>query len=306
MKESIRNGVWPTMLTPFTADNRIDEKAVAQLTQWYIDRGVAGIFAVCQSSEMFNLSLEERVKLARMVVELSAGKVQVVASGHISDSLSDQIEELREMSKTGVDAVVLVSNRLAAQNQSDEIWIENAEKILEAIPDTDFGIYECPYPYKRLLSEKVINWCMDTGRITFIKDTCCDKNIIAARLRQIQNSRMKLFNANTPTLLQTMKDGASGFCGILANICPQLFVWLVENYKTNPVKAEMVQDYLTILSWVETQQYPSCAKYYLDSIGVHMESICRTNGGAVLSEYVRDEVDMLRQLDDRIESVLIG
>ncbi len=305
MENSISAGIWPTMLTPFTAGGKIDEKAVERLVNWYIDCGAAGIFAVCQSSEMFQLSLAERTALAEKTAELSAGRVQVVASGHISDDLPDQIQELKALSKTGVDAVVLVSNRLAAQNEPDEVWIENCGRVLEAIPDAEFGVYECPYPYKRLLSEKVIRWCARSGRIFFIKDTCCDAKRIAQRLEWIKGTKLRLFNANAPTLLQTLRNGASGFCGILANICPKLLVWLFENYRTSPEKAELLQAYLTVLSWVETQQYPSCAKYYLDSIGVPMESVCRVNGRAPLRPYFRDEIDMLRLLNEKAENFFL-
>ena len=54
-------GVWPVMLTPFTDHNEVDYPALERLTEWYIENGVSGLFAVCQSSEMFFLSLEERV-----------------------------------------------------------------------------------------------------------------------------------------------------------------------------------------------------------------------------------------------------
>ena len=50
MIKEINNGVYPTMLTPFTEDNRIDYNAVEQLLEFYASRGVKGIFAICQSS----------------------------------------------------------------------------------------------------------------------------------------------------------------------------------------------------------------------------------------------------------------
>ena len=43
------------------------------------------------------------------------------------------------------------------------------------------GIYECPYPYKRVLSDRVIEELTKNGRFTFIKDTCCDLEIIKRR-----------------------------------------------------------------------------------------------------------------------------
>ena len=90
------------MLTPFTEPTKeapqgaVDYDALAELVQWYKENGVSGLFAVCQSSEMFYLSLEERVGIARFVKE-QAGDIPVIASGHISDRLEDQAEELNRM-----------------------------------------------------------------------------------------------------------------------------------------------------------------------------------------------------------------
>ena len=72
---------------------------------------------------MVYLSLEERIFLAKTVVEQSAGRMAVVSSGHISDSLAEQAREINEISKTGIDAFVLVSNRLDLHNDGDEVWI---------------------------------------------------------------------------------------------------------------------------------------------------------------------------------------
>ena len=33
--KTIANGVWPVMITPFTADNRIDYAAVEKIIEWY-------------------------------------------------------------------------------------------------------------------------------------------------------------------------------------------------------------------------------------------------------------------------------
>ncbi|MES7181307.1 dihydrodipicolinate synthase family protein, partial [Cutibacterium acnes] len=169
MGPEIPNGVWPTMVTPFTDSNAIDYSGLEALIEWYIGQGVDGLFAVCQSSEMFHLSLQERVRLAAFVKEKAGGRLPVIASGHISDSLSEQGEELKRLADTGVDAVVLVSNRLAAPHEGDEVWRKHAEILLEAVADVPLGIYECPYPYKRLMHPELLRWCADTGRFMFLK-----------------------------------------------------------------------------------------------------------------------------------------
>ena len=40
MVKSIPNGVYPTMVTPYTADNKVDYNAVEQIINWYVERGV--------------------------------------------------------------------------------------------------------------------------------------------------------------------------------------------------------------------------------------------------------------------------
>ena len=66
MQKQINNGIFPTMITPYK-NGEIDYNAVGQLTDWYVENGCHGIFAVCQSSEMWYLSLEEKTALAKAV-----------------------------------------------------------------------------------------------------------------------------------------------------------------------------------------------------------------------------------------------
>ena len=59
----ITKGVYPTMITPYNRDHSIDFGAVRAIVDFYVRRGCAGVFAVCQSSEMAYLSLRERSAL---------------------------------------------------------------------------------------------------------------------------------------------------------------------------------------------------------------------------------------------------
>ena len=133
MKNEFPNGVWPVMLTPYTEDNKIDYPALEKLTEWYFENDCDGLFAVCQSSEMFQLTLEERCKIAAAVKKYANGK-PVIASGHISDSMEDQEEELKRMADTGIDALILISNRPAAQQESDQVMIERLQTLMEQLP----------------------------------------------------------------------------------------------------------------------------------------------------------------------------
>ncbi|MBR3997646.1 MAG: dihydrodipicolinate synthase family protein, partial [Clostridia bacterium] len=133
MSDKIYNrGAYPTMITPYTDGGDIDWKAVEELTEWYWKRGCQGIFASCQSSEIWFLSEDDRVKLAETVKKTadrlqaedkSRAPMTVVASGHTSDDLDDQVRELTRIAGTGVDSVIFITNRFDIENTSDEKWI---------------------------------------------------------------------------------------------------------------------------------------------------------------------------------------
>ena len=307
MKRTIADGVWPTMVTPFTDDSGLDFGALEVMVEWYLARGVDGLFAVCQSSEMFTLTLPERVALAKGVVDLVDGRVEVIASGHVSDALADQVEEVRRIADTGVDAVVLVTNRFAQETEGDDVWIATLERFLEAVPDTfPLGFYECPYPYKRLLNPRLMAWCAATGRFIFLKDTCCDVGQMRAKLAVA--GEIKLYNANAATLLESLEAwtaeyqgaggyrGASGYSGVMGNFHPQLYAWLCRHWHEQAEAVRRLQAFLGVCSAIESRAYPVSAKYNLQLEGVPLTLQTRARPASDLIYAFRREVEQLREL----------
>ncbi len=180
--DNIKNGVWPTMITPFTDDDKVDYRGMEKLLAYYHEKGVAGLFAVCQSSEMFYLSREEKKEIIRFITGNMPSGMQVIVSGHTGDSLEEQLRDANEIMCDGVQAYVILPNRFANEQEEDEILIDRMGRFLDAFPTVPLGLYECPYPYKRVLSPKVLSWCISTGRFQFIKDTCCDLEQIKEKL----------------------------------------------------------------------------------------------------------------------------
>lgn len=304
MKEQFPNGVWPVMLTPFTEDDQVDLPALKRLVDWYIENGVTGLFAVCQSSEMFFLSLEERVALSKAVVEYAAGRVGVISSGQLSTDLETQVKEVEAIAATGPDAVILLSNQFAKEEESDEVWWENLKKLLSRIdPAIKLGFYECPYPYKRVISAEMLGRVAATGRFYMMKDTCCDTAAIKAKLEAIEGTQLKLFNANTATLLETLRAGCCGYSGVMANFHPDLYVWLCSNFSKYPTEASLLTDLLTMCSYIEKQWYPVNAKVALKGLGV-MGDMTRTKTRDAMTETFRLEVRQIMELSAAVSERL--
>lgn len=198
--------MWPVMLTPFTERGEVDYNALERLIAFYEEGGCSGLFAICQSSEVFYLSLEERVKIADFVKKHA--HVPVIASGHVSDGREAQLEELRRVTDTGVDAVILITNRLARNEEDPRVWMDNLMYLVDHLdPAMPLGFYECPAPYKRLMSLEELKTCAETGRFHFMKDTCCDIATLRARLEVLRGTNLRLYNANTTTLLDSLRAG---------------------------------------------------------------------------------------------------
>lgn len=219
--------------------------------------------------------------------------------------MNAQIEEMTAMANTGVDAIVWVSNRLDLHNDGDDVWIKNAEHLLSKLPeDIAIGIYECPYPYKRILTPKILDWCISTGRFTFIKDTCCDPDMLDARLEQLKGTSIKLFNANSQTFLYSLRHGAAGFSGIMGNFHPDLYAWVCENYEKEPEKAERVQGFLTLTAFLEVLAYPQTAKYHMNKVGVSMSLCSRSCDQKKFTKYQRMIIDELMNTENYIREII--
>ena len=227
----------------------------------------------------------------------------VVASGHVSDGFEDQVRELNAIAAEKPDALILISNRMDIANTSDEAWIADTERLIAELPaEMPLGIYECPKPYKRLLSEKMLRWCVENGRFYFVKDTCCDAELIRARLEVCKGSHLKLFNANAQTLLETVRAGVYGYCGVMANFHPDLYTRLLKG-DLNSSDASLLQDFLGLAATIEGQTYPCCAKYYLNRFeGVAMEPDARSADVRNLTAYQKSCVDQLAELTNAIRN----
>ena len=205
-----------------------------------------------------------------------------------------------------MDAVILVSNRLDPENEGEEVWLKNADKLLTLLDkDVKLGVYECPKPYKKLLTPRMLDWCLESGRFRFIKDTCCDYELIAERVKQLAGSELMLFNANGQTLYRSVLSGAAGYSGIIANYCPSLFVWLWENFQKEPERAEALSDMLSMLSFTEDAAYPITAKYFLKEQGLRITTESRATAPDKFGAYQKNYVEQMARVIEKLKSEYI-
>lgn len=274
-------GVWPTMITPFKANTAksIDYEMVDRLTEWYIKSGSAGLFSVCLSSEFYQLTDEERLQLAERVHQKAAGRVPVVASGTFGGPIETQAAFVREMGKR-VDAVVIVVNRLAEKEESNDVWLANAQKLLDLTEEIPMGFYESPEPYLRVMTPEMLSWAVSTGRFYFHKDGSTNRQLVTEKIKAAQNAASLLdhnfgfYTAKVHFIKHVLDHGGFGFSGISANFYPWMHAWLCNNQDDK--RADKLQHFLGVADNVIRQKYPRSAKVYLNEhYGFPITSTCR-------------------------------
>jgi 4-hydroxy-tetrahydrodipicolinate synthase len=273
---NIIKGIIPVMLTAFDDRGGIDWESQKRLTEWYLERGSESLFAVCQSSEMLYLDLSEREALARFTVEVVDGRIPVIASGHIGVTLDEQITELTRIAATGIDCLVFVTNRLDPEHLGSQHLFDIVETLMRELPpDLQLGLYECPVPYRRLLSDDEITYFAQDPRFVILKDVSCDINTVRRRLELTKDSNLTISNANAAIAFEAMKSGASGFCGVFNNFHPDLYRWLQDEGEIHTELANELARFLVLSAATEGMGYPKLAKAYHQRLGTIQSSFSR-------------------------------
>jgi len=288
-------GFIPVMLTPFKDNGDIDYTTLTQLTEVYLQAGAAGLFANCLSSEMFELDADEKLKAIKHVIKVADGKVPVVATGTFGGPINKQADFVKKVYDAGADAVIILASLIADENKSDDIFNQRIFELFDATENIPLGFYECPVPYKRLLSPGQIKLFVDTGRVIYHKDTCLDLDQIKAKLKAgTGNPSFGLYDAYMAHAVESLKAGAAGLSCIQGNFFPELIVWLCNNYanKTLRTEVDQVQQFLIDNMDVMHNVYPVIAKYWLKKRGLNISTFTRRNVG-VFSSSIKQQIEHL-------------
>ena len=267
----------PVMITPYMQNGQIDYEGLSKLIDFYIAAGAKGLFANCASSEMYLLSEEERLSLTRHVVKHVNGAMPVVATGSFGEALEEKAEFSKKIYQTGINAVIMISSHFAEKRESDDVLINNFEKFLAITDNIPLGTYECPSPYKRILTPYVFEYLLATKRLVYHKDTTIAFDKVKAKIDLAKNSKLEFYDACTANTMYSLQAGAKGMSPISGNFYPEISAWMCNN-ATNPDKQDdvkYIQEQLTKTESIIGKGYPLSSKYFLQKRGLPIELIIR-------------------------------
>lgn len=107
LKKDFLRGSYPPVVTPFK-NGKVDYDTFAKLVNYMIKNGTHGILVTGTTGEPSTLTTDERIKLYRTAVEVTDGRVPVVAAtGSQSEAETIVLSEGAE--KAGVDSLLIVT-----------------------------------------------------------------------------------------------------------------------------------------------------------------------------------------------------
>ena len=235
-------GIIPAFYACYGEDGGINPAAVRELTRWFIDQGVQGLYVGGSSGECIYQSKEERKVVLENVMAEAKGKLTVIA--HIAcNNTADSCELAAHAESLGVDAIAAIPPiyfKLPPYAIA-KYWNDMSA----AAPNTDFIIYNIPQLAGVALSVPLLNEMMKNPRVVGVKNSSMPtQDIQMWRDEGIKAQRdFVVFNGPDEQLISGLVMGATGGIGGTYGAMPQLYVELYRCVKAGEMaKALEIQN----------------------------------------------------------------
>lgn len=211
-------GIFPAIVTPFQADNEIDESALRALVDRLVAEGVSGFYVGGSTGEAFLMSTDERKRVLELVADVVGDRTSVIA--HVgSPSTRTAIELARHAQAKGVTAVSAVPP-FYYKYSIDEIL--DYYRDIAASVQTPILLYNIPSLSGVTLDSENARPLLEDERVVGVKHTSMD----LYELERMKQSfpRLSLLNGHDEVMLAGLSMGADGAVGSTFNIMAKLVI----------------------------------------------------------------------------------
>lgn len=205
------------LVTPMIPDSLdVDWDALERLIEWHIEQGTHAIVAVGTTGESATLSVEEHSQVIKAVVEISSGRIAVIAG--TGANCTREAIELTEAAKTaGADACLLVTPYYNKPTQ--EGLYQHFKAIAEAV-DIAQILYNVPGRTAcDMLPETVIRLSA-IENIVGIKEATGDLARAAELIDQAPDN-FAIYSGDDHSARELILLGGHGDISVTANVAPR-------------------------------------------------------------------------------------
>lgn len=217
MKNPIFTGAGVAIITPFTADGKVNEKVLAEIIEYQIAHSTDAIVICGTTGESATLDHNEHTQAIKVAVDVTAGRIPVIA-GTGSNDTAYALKLSNDAEKLGVDGLLMVTPYYNKASQEGLIKHFNyvADRvstpiILYNVPSRT-GCEIKPETYAELAKHKMIYAAKEaTGNLSSIAKTI-----------SLVPEDFAIYSGNDDQITPIMSLGGKGVISVLSNILPQV------------------------------------------------------------------------------------
>lgn len=220
-------GVIPAFYACYDDEGNISPERVRDLTKYFIEKGVKGVYVNGSSGECIYQSVEDKKIVLENVMEEAKGKLTVIA--HVAcNNTKDSMELAAHAESLGVDAIAAIPPiyfRLP-EYAIAEYWND----ISSAAPNTDFVIYNIPQLAGVALTPSLFAEMRKNPNVIGVKNSSMPVQDIQI-FKQDAGEDYIIFNGPDEQFISGRLIGAEAGIGGTYGAMPELFLKMNEYFE---------------------------------------------------------------------------
>lgn len=220
-------GVIPAFYACYDEEGNISPERVRELTKYFIEKGVKGVYVNGSSGECIYQSVEDKKIVLENVMKEAKGKLTVIA--HVAcNNTKDSMVLAAHAESLGVDAIAAIPPiyfRLP-EYAIAEYWND----ISSAAPNTDFVIYNIPQLAGVALTPSLFKEMRKNPNVIGVKNSSMPVQDIQM-FKQDAGEDYIIFNGPDEQFISGRLIGAEAGIGGTYGVMPELFLKMDEYFR---------------------------------------------------------------------------
>ncbi|MCD2421830.1 dihydrodipicolinate synthase family protein [Niabella pedocola] len=281
-------GIYPALLTPFTADGAIDFEMFAKNTEAQITAGVDGIILAGTLGEASTLETGEKFELLHAALKQVNGRIPVILN--LSENTTkNAIEFARRAKESGADGLMLLPPmRYRADNREVVTYF----KTVAAATDLPILIYNNPVDYGIYVTLDMFEELIECPTIQAVKESTRDVTNITRMINRF-GSRIKILCGIDTVCLESLMLGADGVVAGLVDAFPKETVAMYRCLQSGDVQ-KALQIYRWFMPLLELDIHPKLVQYI--KLAATSEGISHPHVRAPRLPLTGEEASRIRQI----------
>ena len=219
MNKCLYFGTGVAIVTPFTADLKVDFNSLRNLIHYLIDSDIRYLVAMGTTAESPTISVEEKKQIFDCFVETVDGRVPLIMGLGGNDTMALQ-RALQLVDTTGFSAILSVS---PYYNRPTQEGIYQHYKTLDAVTPLPIILYNVPgRTSSNINAETTLRIAHDCPNVIGIKDASGDLDQGKAILDGRPDDFIVL-SGDDETAIPLIQSGAEGVISVIAGGFPRFF-----------------------------------------------------------------------------------